>query len=172
MRIDFLSRSQLHTTYGTLSEVAYVSSRTCLHYGQRCGSILKLLNPDVLDPDYTEPPGQTYTRFARYMVECGDGIKLLYSTSQGRDTCDLPSWVPNWAARDMLWAELAPKDDGGPNYHFSSATSAPEVMKLSTVSDYLVGRGIVVDSLKQIGVVPNRACSKPYGSLRDMEPRP
>lgn len=28
-------------------------------------------------------------------------------------------------------------------------------MKLSTVSDYLVVRGIVIDSLKQIGVVPN-----------------
>lgn len=66
------------------------------------------MNPDVLDPDYTEAPGQTYTRFARYMIEWGDGIKLLYSASQGRDTSDLPSWVPNWAARDMLWTELAP----------------------------------------------------------------
>jgi hypothetical protein len=40
-----------------------------------------------------------YRQFARYFVEHGDGVKVLYNAS-GRDL-DLPSWVPDWSYRHI-----------------------------------------------------------------------
>ncbi len=115
----------------------------------------KDMNPEALDPNYTHTTQKTYIRFARHMVEWGDGIKVLYCASYGRETCELPSWVPNWAARDTLWVQLCPPEDGGPNYHFSAATSAHRFFKMSTVSDYLIVRGIIVDHLTKVGAAPS-----------------
>ena len=115
------------------------------------------LAPGTLDPNYSEPLHATYIRFARYMADWGDGIKLLYSASHGRtDNPELPSWVPNWAAREVPYTELAPSDDGAANHHFCAAENAHPFIRLSTIADHLVIRSVMVDTLAEIGAQPDK----------------
>ena len=52
--------------------------------GLRQGAEVMYLN--ALRPNHDEHPRETYIRFARYMVDSGDGIKLLYTACQGYST--------------------------------------------------------------------------------------
>jgi hypothetical protein len=50
-----------------------------------------------LRPDYEEPVGSVFLRYAKHFVRHGDGMKLLYQASGvSNREISIPSWVPNW----------------------------------------------------------------------------
>ncbi|VUC32665.1 unnamed protein product [Clonostachys rosea] len=102
-------------------------------------------------PNYNETAAETFTRFARYIVSWGDGIHLLYSITHRNSLEGLPSWVPNWADRDIPWRPLAPRTDGARNYPFQAASPKKPHLKLSTISDHLVVRGLFLGTLVEVG---------------------
>jgi hypothetical protein len=109
-------------------------------------------------PSYDESVAGTFIRYARHMVDWGDSVKLLYSASSGRiRDADLPSWVPNWADRNPHATPLSPRFDGGVNYYYRAALDTQPFVKLSTVSDHMIIRGVVVDTITGVGPVTYRA---------------
>jgi hypothetical protein len=118
------------------------------------------LTPDfkeeILAANYDETGSETFKRYAGYMIRWGDGVKVLYSAAHGRERTDMPSWVPNWSAKDVPFRTLAPKNDGGVNPWYCAATGEEAYMRLSTVDDRLIVRGIVVDTITKVGGLTSR----------------
>ncbi|KAI9154845.1 Heterokaryon incompatibility protein [Paramyrothecium foliicola] len=110
-----------------------------------------------ISPDYEEDVSDTFIRFARVMVDWGDGIKLLYSASSGSERREnLPSWVPNWSDRNPHARPLSPRFDNNINHYYRAGLDAPAHIRLSTVSDQMVVRGILVDTIDEVGPVTYR----------------
>jgi hypothetical protein len=106
---------------------------------------------DILTVDYTETAADCYTRYAKCMIHWGDGIKVLYSACYNGGRKDFPSWVPNWASPDLPWKTLAPKFDLGPDPWYCAGSKAQEYLRLSSRSNHLVLRGVMVDTIKKVG---------------------
>lgn len=86
------------------------------------------------------------------MVDWGDGIKLLYSACHGLDRTGFPSWVPNWAAREVPDQRVALKLDGCICFDFEAASTAEPHLRL-TSSDHRVVRGLLIGTIAKIVVV-------------------
>jgi len=125
-------------------------------------SELESYRPDLkrglLTADYNESVEHCFLRYAKYMVLWGDGLKVLYSACYGRTNPALPSWVPNWVVRDLPWRTLAPKFDQGPDPWYSAGGKAHNLQSFELIpgSDHLVVRGIIVDTIKKVGLVASK----------------
>jgi hypothetical protein len=51
-------------------------------------------------PDYAQPLNETLKRFARFFVEDGLAMEMLYYAHVDSWRAELPSWVPGWAIHD------------------------------------------------------------------------
>ena len=64
--------------------------------------------PD-LQPDYTETVVETYMRLALYIIQAGQGGRLLCNAFLADSSLDLPSWVPDWSLNCYLCDIPAPQ---------------------------------------------------------------
>lgn len=113
----------------------------------------ELGSPD-LTIDYMLPPEAVYLHFARYFVNQGDGVKVLYNTSV--DSLCMPSWVPDWSDRYLSIPRLVPQPRRAPvsNPAVAAASSFAAVIQLHPSNpDILKVRGIVFGVIDELGDV-------------------
>ncbi|PMD58068.1 HET-domain-containing protein [Hyaloscypha bicolor E] len=110
-------------------------------------------NDSALTIDYTESAEDTFLRFAKYFVTQGDGVQLLYSSHLKSAASTLPSWVPNWATKDLILSSIAPDPIWDRVSQFSAGGESQASISLKPSSNDLIVRGIIFDRLFKIGKI-------------------
>jgi hypothetical protein len=109
-----------------------------------------------LRPDYTQNLEQVYCRVAEYFVKHGDGISLLYDSGKTSNK-GLPSWVPNWASKDVAYPRLCPEPRLDPKAveckYYAATNLKPFISLHESRPGILVVRGIQFDSIKALGSI-------------------
>ena len=131
------------------------ASATDLH--DYCYGLMALsadTNSAALQPDYNQLVRDDYLRFAKYFINQGNGIVVLYNA--GRQTLQMPSWVPDWSHRDLEYLSLCPNPAARPETTkiYTAALGAEPSLRLhARKSDSLIVRGIMFDSIAAVGEV-------------------
>jgi len=111
----------------------------------------ELGNPG-LTIDYMLSPEAVYLHFARYFVNQGDGVKVLYNTSV-HSLC-MPSWVPDWSDRHLSLPRLVPQPRRAPvlDPAVAAASSFAAVIQLHPLNpNILKVRGIIFGVIDELG---------------------
>ena len=129
-------------------------------------------------PDYEETENQTNARFARKMVEKGQGMHLLYHATRiftQTWNLSLPSWAPDWTPRRSMhshWLKLGwaySQSSGGYNGCPNSASNlslvdgAPNVLRATGFRvDFLGSVVKLYDDIREFKASTFHAASKTF----------
>jgi hypothetical protein len=105
----------------------------------------------ALRPNYTESVEEVYLRVAKYMVENENGVILLQHAYGQKTRNTLPSWVPRWDDQAGLQPLPARADGMRTSAIFSATGRSQEVLSLSKNGRIVVARGIILDTIQQVG---------------------
>jgi len=106
-------------------------------------------------PDYNLDVADVYLRCFRYLIRHDQrmAMELLFSAGEPR-SLSLPSWLPDWTTSSRsrsLEAFRVRTDDTSIQMFYQAATSYPPTLHLSDDLLTLTVRGVVFDTLKQVG---------------------
>ncbi|PMD32055.1 HET-domain-containing protein [Hyaloscypha variabilis F] len=108
--------------------------------------ILQRMNANLPLPDYSKSVEQIYTEIGKLVIVYDKSLHILRYTSEKGTWTDLPSWVPDWSARDRHGFEWLSIQDPEPRF-----TSGRDVLiKYTFLKDHrsLIVRGCFVEKIQ------------------------
>lgn len=108
----------------------------------------------VLQPDYDIDPLKLYIQAAKFFVDHGQGIEVLYSALLSRSVEDyrLPSWVPDWSSNNVPLRRIAPhfmltREEEYDQCCYQAAKDTTSLISTNLDSNNLSVAGVMFDSI-------------------------
>lgn len=102
-----------------------------------------------LRPNYDEPIESVFLRYARYFIETGDGIRLLYQSSGILNKeISIPSWVPDWTQ-----SEKRPLNQIAIHglFYKAAANTSPQIRCANDEKEIVIS-GVHVDTVSRTAI--------------------
>jgi hypothetical protein len=128
-------------------------------------------------PDYSLTVRQTFIRYAKHMLEAGDGPKLLCNAFLADSKLKMPSWVVDWSLEGLSLQRVVPDPNrtffnqhtfgaaGGTNFEFKIDKEQEKLQILAYVIDSISHIGNVEESPPLGGeFADTRSCDEDVGT--------
>ncbi|KAH8819774.1 heterokaryon incompatibility protein-domain-containing protein [Xylogone sp. PMI_703] len=103
-------------------------------------------NDSSFEPDYDSSLKDILLKFSRGFIHQGRGMQLLYRAGLSHDSCEFPSWIPDWTVERPTG--LYDSSDCGVSFEASKLEEAE--IKCDPDKEELVVKGYTVDVIKSV----------------------
>lgn len=101
-------------------------------------------------PDYSLSTAEVYADVAKKLLEKDGNLNVLsyvVQGSAGAGNHDLPSWVPDWTCRDVVYPLTGLKEE---NWHHAGTAKSMDMLPVEDTKRLCL-RGAVVDTVRSVG---------------------